>query len=68
MRSVLPLTALKVMRARVFSCDRLPTMWAGANLTSLVPPDIAVVLKVGVAPSGRLGGRIAQAKSEIVES
>ena len=39
-----------------------------ANLTSLVPPDIAVVLKVGVAHLGEFGSaeRIAQAKSEIV--
>ena len=39
-----------------------------ARLTKIAPPDIAVVLKVGVAHLGEFGSveRIAQAKSEIV--
>ncbi len=66
----LPLTALKVNAGTRFLVAEMGANHVGeiANLTSLVPPDIAVVLKVGVAHLGEFGSpeRIAQAKSEIV--
>lgn len=67
----LPLTALKVNEGTRFLVAEMGANHVGeiANLTSLVPPDIAVVLKVGVAHLGEFGSaeRIAQAKSEIVK-
>lgn len=67
----LPLTALKVNAGTRFLVAEMGANHVGeiANLTSLVPPDIAVVLKVGVAHLGEFGSaeRIAQAKSEIVK-
>ena len=66
----LPLTSLKVNAGTRFLVAEMGANHVGeiANLTSLVPPDIAVVLKVGVAHLGEFGSaeRIAQAKSEIV--
>lgn len=66
----LPLTSLKVNASTRFLVAEMGANHVGeiANLTSLVPPDIAVVLKVGVAHLGEFGSveRIAQAKSEIV--
>ena len=66
----LPLTSLKVHAETRFLIAEMGANHVGeiANLTSLVPPDIAVVLKVGVAHLGEFGSpeRIAQAKSEII--
>ena len=66
----LPLTSLKVNAGTRFLVAEMGANHVGeiANLTSLVPPDIAMVLKVGVAHLGEFGSaeRIAQAKSEIV--
>ena len=66
----LPLTSLKVNAETRFLVAEMGANHVGeiANLTSLVPPDIAVVLKVGVAHLGEFGSaeRIAQAKSEII--
>ena len=66
----LPLTSLKVNAETRFLIAEMGANHVGeiANLTSLVPPDIAVVLKVGVAHLGEFGSaeRIAQAKSEII--
>lgn len=47
----LPLTSLKVHAETRFLVAEMGANHVGeiANLTSLVPPDIAVVLKVGVA-------------------
>jgi len=58
----LPLTSLKVHAETRFLVAEMGANHVGeiANLTSLVPPDIAVVLKVGAVE------RIAQAKSEII--
>lgn len=67
----LPLTALKVGENTRFLVAEMGANHVGeiANLTSLVPPDMAVVLKVGVAHLGEFGSpeRITQAKREIVE-
>lgn len=66
----LPLTSLKVNAETRFLVAEMGANHVGeiANLTSLVPPDIAVVLKVGVAHLGEFGSVecIAQAKSEII--
>ena len=66
----LPLTALKVgERTRYLVAERgADHIGEIARLTKIAPPDIAVVLKVGVAHLGEFGSveRIAQAKSEIV--
>lgn len=66
----LPLTSLKVNAETRFLVAEMGANHVGeiANLTSLVPPNIAVVLKVGVAHLGEFGSaeRIAQAKSEII--
>lgn len=66
----LPLTALKVGRNTRFLVAEMGANHVGeiAHLTTIAPPDIAVVLKVGVAHLGEFGSpeRIAQAKSEIV--
>ena len=67
----LPLTALRVGADTRFLVAEMGANHVGeiARLTSLVSPDIAVVLKVGVAHLGEFGSveRIAQAKREIVE-
>lgn len=67
----LPLTALKVGEGTRFFVAEMGANHVGeiANLTRIVPPDLAVVLKVGVAHLGEFGSveRIAQAKSEIVQ-
>ncbi|WEV64934.1 UDP-N-acetylmuramoyl-tripeptide--D-alanyl-D-alanine ligase [Bifidobacterium sp. ESL0732] len=67
----LPLTALKVGERTRFFVAEMGANHVGeiANLTRIVPPDLAVVLKVGVAHLGEFGSveRIAQAKSEIVQ-
>lgn len=67
----LPLTALKVGEHTRFFIAEMGANHVGeiANLTRIVPPDLAVVLKVGVAHLGEFGSveRIAQAKSEIVQ-
>ncbi|WEV42751.1 UDP-N-acetylmuramoyl-tripeptide--D-alanyl-D-alanine ligase [Bifidobacterium sp. ESL0682] len=67
----LPLTALKVGERTRFFVAEMGANHVGeiAKLTSIVPPDLAVVLKVGVAHLGEFGSveRIAQAKSEIVQ-
>ncbi|MDF7664152.1 UDP-N-acetylmuramoyl-tripeptide--D-alanyl-D-alanine ligase [Bifidobacterium sp. ESL0763] len=66
----LPLTALKVGEGTRFLIAEMGANHVGeiAGLTRIVPPDLAVVLKVGVAHLGEFGSveRIAQAKSEIV--
>jgi UDP-N-acetylmuramoyl-tripeptide--D-alanyl-D-alanine ligase len=66
----LPLTALRVGPRTRFLIAEMGANHGGeiAHLTSIVPPDISVVLKVGVAHLGEFGSveRIAQAKSEIV--
>lgn len=67
----LPLTALKVGERTRFFVAEMGANHVGeiANLTRIVPPDLALVLKVGVAHLGEFGSveRIAQAKSEIVQ-
>ncbi len=67
----LPLTALKVGSSTRFLIAEMGANHVGeiAGLTLIAPPDIAVVLKVGVAHLGEFGSveRIAQAKSEIVQ-
>lgn len=67
----LPLTALKVGEHTRFFVAEMGANHVGeiAGLTHIVPPDLAVVLKVGVAHLGEFGSveRIAQAKSEIVQ-
>ena len=66
----LPLTALKVGERTRYLVAEMGANHIGeiARLTKIAPPDIAVVLKVGVAQLGEFGSveRIAQAKSEIV--
>lgn len=66
----LPLTALNVNAETRFLVAEMGANHIGeiAHLTTIAPPDIAVVLKVGVAHLGEFGSveRIAQAKSEII--
>lgn len=66
----LPLTALRVGEDTRFLVAEMGANHVGeiARLTTIAPPDIAIVLKVGVAHLGEFGSveRIAQAKSEIV--
>ncbi|NEG70781.1 UDP-N-acetylmuramoyl-tripeptide--D-alanyl-D-alanine ligase [Bifidobacterium ramosum] len=67
----LPLTALKVNAGTRFFVAEMGASHIGeiARLTTIAPPDVAVVLKVGCAHLGEFGSveRIAQAKSEIVQ-
>ncbi|WP_314686822.1 UDP-N-acetylmuramoyl-tripeptide--D-alanyl-D-alanine ligase [uncultured Bifidobacterium sp.] len=67
----LPLTVCEVGSATRFLIAEMGANHVGeiAGLTRVVPPDIAVVLKVGVAHLGEFGSveRIAQAKGEIVQ-
>lgn len=67
----LPLTALHVGESTRFLVAEMGANHIGeiAYLTNIAPPDIAIVLKVGVAHLGEFGSveRIAQAKSEIVK-
>ena len=66
----LPLTALKVDGSTRYFVAEMGANHVGeiAYLTTIAPPDIAVVLKVGVAHLGEFGSveRIALAKSEII--
>ena len=66
----LPLTALKVDESTRYFVAEMGANHVGeiAYLTTIAPPDIAVVLKVGVAHLGEFGSveRIALAKSEII--
>ncbi|NEG54381.1 UDP-N-acetylmuramoyl-tripeptide--D-alanyl-D-alanine ligase [Bifidobacterium platyrrhinorum] len=66
----LPLTALTVGEGTRYFVAEMGANHVGeiARLTTIAPPDVAVVLKVGVAHLGEFGSveRIAQAKSEIV--
>lgn len=66
----LPLTALTVDDHTRFLIAEMGANHLGeiAHLTTIAPPDVAVVLKVGVAHLGEFGSvaHIAQAKSEIV--
>lgn len=66
----LPLTALKVGERTRYLVAEMGANHIGeiARLTKIAPPDIAVVLKVGVAHLGEFGSvkHIAQAKSEII--
>lgn len=66
----LPLTALKVGPDTRYLVAEMGANHVGeiARLTTIAPPDIAVVLKVGVAHLGEFGSveRIVEAKSEIV--
>lgn len=66
----LPLTALTVGEHTRYFVAEMGANHVGeiAHLTTIAPPDIAVVLKVGVAHLGEFGSveRIAQAKTEIV--
>lgn len=66
----LPLTALNVGRNTRFLVAEMGANHVGeiARLTTIAPPDIAVVLKVGVAHLGEFGSvdRIVEAKSEII--
>lgn len=68
----LPLTALKVNEKTRFLVAEMGASAVGeiAYLTSIVRPDIAIVLKVGVAHLGGFGSveRIRDAKAELVES
>ena len=67
----LPLTALEVGPDTRYLVAEMGANHVGeiARLTTMVPPDMALVLKVGVAHLGEFGSvdRIAQAKSEIVQ-
>lgn len=67
----LPLTALNVDAHTRFLIAEMGANHVGeiAKLVTIAPPDVAVVLKVGVAHLGEFGSveRIAQAKSEIVQ-
>ena len=67
----LPLTALEVGQRTRFLIAEMGANHVGeiARLTGIVPPDVAVVLKVGTAHLGEFGSveRIALAKSEIVK-
>ncbi len=66
----LPLTALQVNEHTRFLIAEMGANHVGeiANLTTIAPPDVAVVLKVGTAHLGEFGSveLIARAKSEIV--
>ena len=66
----LPLTALEVGEGTRYLVAEMGANHLGeiAHLTTIAPPDIAIVLKVGVAHLGEFGSveHIAQAKSEIV--
>ena len=66
----LPLTALSVGEGTRYFVAEMGASHIGeiAHLTTIAPPDMAVVLKVGVAHLGEFGSveRITQAKSEIV--
>lgn len=66
----LPLTALDVNEDTRYLIAEMGANHLGeiAHLTTIAPPDVAVVLKVGVAHLGEFGSveHIAQAKSEIV--
>ncbi len=66
----LPLTALEVDEHTRYLVTEMGANHLGeiAHLTTIAPPDIAIVLKVGVAHLGEFGSveHIAQAKSEIV--
>ena len=66
----LPLTALEVDEHTRYLVAEMGANHLGeiAHLTTIAPPDIAIVLKVGVAHLGEFGSveHIAQAKSEIV--
>ena len=68
----MPLTALRVEPDTRFLVLELGARGKGhiAELTSLVPPDIAVVLNVGRAHLGEFGSQqaIAEAKGELVEA
>lgn len=66
----LPLTALTVGEDTRYFVAEMGANHIGeiAHLTTIAPPNVAVVLKVGMAHLGEFGSveRIAQAKSEIV--
>lgn len=66
----LPLTALQVGEDTRFLIAEMGANHVGEieYLTTIAPPDVSVVLKVGTAHVGEFGSveRIAQAKSEIV--
>ncbi len=66
----LPLTALSVGEDTRYFVAEMGANHLGeiAHLTAIAPPNVAVVLKVGVAHLGEFGSveRIAKAKSEIV--
>jgi UDP-N-acetylmuramoyl-tripeptide--D-alanyl-D-alanine ligase len=68
----MPLTALRVEPETRFLVLELGARGKGhiAELTRLVPPDIAVVLNVGQAHLGEFGSReaIAEAKGELVQA
>ena len=68
----LPLTALKVSSDTRFLVAEMGANHMGeiANLATIARPDIAVVLKVGVAHLGEFGSveNIQQAKSEIIRA
>ncbi|PJM76169.1 UDP-N-acetylmuramoyl-tripeptide--D-alanyl-D-alanine ligase [Bifidobacterium simiarum] len=68
----MPITALEVNEHTRFLIAEMGANHLGeiANLGALVPPDIAVVLKVGVAHLGEFGSveNIQRAKSEIVRA
>ncbi|MBW3087772.1 UDP-N-acetylmuramoyl-tripeptide--D-alanyl-D-alanine ligase [Bifidobacterium sp. 82T24] len=68
----MPLTALEVGERTRFLVSEMGASHLGeiAYLTSLVRPDISIVLKVGVAHLGEFGSveNIQKAKSEIVEA
>lgn len=66
----LPLTCCEVNADTRFLVAEMGANHVGeiAHLTTIAPPDLAIVLKVGVAHLGEFGSveRIAQAKSELV--
>ena len=67
-----PLTVCRVTPATRFLVAEMGARGVGhlAYLTTIAPPDVAVVLNVGVAHVGEFGskGAVAQAKGELVEA
>ena len=67
-----PLTACRVTPATRFLVAEMGARGVGhlAYLTTIAPPDVAVVLNVGVAHVGEFGSKeaVAQAKGELVEA
>jgi UDP-N-acetylmuramoyl-tripeptide--D-alanyl-D-alanine ligase len=71
-RSVSPVTALRATGSTRYLIAEMGARGRGhiRHLTGIVPPDVAVVLNVGVAHLGEFGSRaaIAAAKGELVDA